>query len=300
MRRCGLGSRGVRGLGAARVALSVMAWGVSVGVAGWGSAQEAEPLGARGVIISGGIVLPIPWPSGMGIYLHNEVGRDFRLQPEPGYYPYLQDRTNTAFDSYGNTHLRLGFVRDGLEISFDFFQMGWSEAVVTHVSNTRLDVVGKQFDDTSAVYLPVDSDEASSIRAEMGQEGLRRDVSDLNLVPLRIYHLGGGLRHQLWRGAPWEVWVPWSGGLVLTTLSDAPGAFDVGLALSGGLGASYDVSELISLEVGLRYWLMLTTTPGDFQTNANRAQAVGATIFSALFEVFHFADLNVALRLNIF
>lgn len=262
--------------------------------------QDEADLGARGVIISGGAVAAIPWPSSMGTYLHHEVGRDFRLNPTAGYYPFLQDRETAGFGGRWNTHLRLGFVRDGIEVTFDFFQLHWSTAQVTHVSNTRLDVVGRQFDDTSAAYMSVDSPEAASIRAEMGEGGLRRDISGLNLVPMRVYHLGGGLRHSLWRSSPWEVWAPWSGGLVLVTTSDASGAFNMGMALSGGLGASYDVSDLISLEVGLRYWLMVTTAPGDFQTNANRVQAVGETIFSALFEVFHFMDLHVALRLSIF
>jgi hypothetical protein len=285
-------------------------WGVLVGCALVGCAlvgvkpahAQEEKIGARGVLLGGGISVPIPWPVAMGTYLHGEVGRDFRLDPMfgPGYYPYLQDRTLVAFDGSLNTHLRIGFVRDGIEVTFDFFQFNWAEAAVTHVSNTRLDVVKNNFDDTSAVYIPVDSEEATTIRNQMGEEGLRKDLTDLNLVPLRIYHLGGGLRHDFLSGDEWAVWVPWSAGLALTTLSEAPGALDFGLALSAGAGASYDISKTITFELTLRYWFLVTTAPGEFQTNANHARAVDDSILSALFEVFHFADLNFGLRLNVF
>lgn len=261
----------------------------------WSSAclGQDEIEGPRGIVIGGGVALSIPWPESLGTYVSLEVERDFRLTPKPGYYPYLQDRSN---DISGG-HFYIALVLDDIDLRYTYNQFGWSEANVTHVSDIPLEVINNSFDDATAVYIPVESSRAESIREEM-KDQLKQNLTEQELSSLQIHTLAFGLRHYLWNTGQFYLWIPWSVGPTLVQGGKSEDDINFGLDVSGGAGISFGISKQIGFDFEARYHFLVTTAPGEYQQNVNHADAVGYGVMFAIFEVFHFAEIHGGLRIN--
>ena len=90
---------------------------------------------------------------GVGIplmdYFTGQTGREYRVTPEPGYYPVLRTFENSIPSIQFGVSFLLNLLGSlDAEIRFDVSRMSWKRSVVTHVSCKPVDVVDGTFNDS--------------------------------------------------------------------------------------------------------------------------------------------------------
>jgi len=229
-------------------------------------------------------------------FVEGEADREFRVSPEPGYYPTLQDRTNEIGSFHFNLSLLihdfdLFVIFDDLEIRFDISSFGWSTAEVTHTSCSPIEVVGSEFDDATVQYLPIDDAEC------LGDDyDSSTDISELELPALQVFDIGVGGRAVLLDRAGWNIWWPVTVGLVISTFADPDAEFFLGASLASGAGVGFSFSDSVSMELESRYTFMVTEAPDSIQRRLNNEPQTEGNIVTTVAETFSWVDIQLALR----
>ena len=84
-------------------------------------------------------------------YMTGVTDREYRVTPEPGYYPVLK----TLENAYGSVHFNASLLLDfdlpvDVEIRFDMARLRWRKSRITHVTCSPVDVVNGSFNDAIA------------------------------------------------------------------------------------------------------------------------------------------------------
>jgi len=260
---------------------------------------------AQSIGIGGGVGFPFT------TYVEDELDREFRVVPEPGYYPVLQERTN----SLAGMHLHLSVVLDDreflwifhdLEIRVDYLQYSWSDAVATHTGCEPIPVFDNDFDAATADFesLPeaccftemVDGSPVERCLDDFDYE-TRTDISELELPELQIFNVNVGGRYNLLEQMDWEIYLGLGGGFTAATFADPGAEFYFGGNLAGSAGFVYNLG-LIGIEVEGRVTGILTEAPDTVQTRLNSDAQTGGWVGASILETFVYADLQAGLRLN--
>jgi len=243
---------------------------------------------------------------GLGVplmtYVEGSADKEFRVYPEPGYYPILTELHNAA----GSTHFNLDLVLnspflvifDEMEFRFSFATFGWSEMRTTHSACAPSQVSNGVFDDATARYFPVD--EAWCLQQEGAEKrSTSVDVSELELPSLTLITAGFGGRHVFLEKAGWKLFSGLSLGLAVSTFSDPSADFYFGGQVAASAGVSYALSRVASVEVLSRASFLVTEAPAGLQQRLNHETQTGGHIFSTLFQTFAYVDFHFGLRFSL-
>ena len=238
---------------------------------------------------------------GLGIplmdYYTNDVGREYRMTPEPGYYPTLSTRENAN----GSLHLHANvllpfddlFIIDELEIRFDLARMRWQSARVTHVSCKPVDVVNGAFTDAATTYIPLGDVDPACLNTSTYEAS--HSISDEDLPSLWFFHLSAGARYNFWQNDSWKIFTGLHLGVTIATVMDG--------AIWGGnigaiLGAAYRLSPLIWLELSCHLTFLLTEIPDDIQMRINHETQTGGNILTSIVQPDAYIDIQLAIRFD--
>ena len=230
-------------------------------------------------------------------YYTNDVGREYRVTPEPGYYPTLSTRENAN----GSLHLHVDvllpfddlFIIDEMEIRFDMARMRWQNARVTHVSCNPVDVVNGAFTDAATTYFPLGDVDPSCVNTDLYDAN--SDISEDELASLWFFHLSFGARYNFWSNDSWKLFTGLHLGITIATVMD--GAIWGGNA-SAILGAAYHLSELIWLELSVHLLFLLTEIPDDTQMRINHEAQTGGNILKSIVQPDAYIDFQLAIRFD--
>ena len=230
-------------------------------------------------------------------YYTNDVDREYRVTPEPGYYPTLSTRENAN----GSLHLHVDvllpfedlFIIDELEIRFDMARMRWQNARVTHVSCKPVDVVNGSFTDAATTYYPLSDVDPSCVNKDTYDAN--SDISEDELASLWFFHLSFGARYNFWQNDSWKLFTGLHLGVTIATVMDG--------AIWGGnagilLGAAYHLSSLIWLELSVHLMFLLTEIPDDTQTRINHEAQTGGNILKSIVQPDAYIDFQLAIRFD--
>ncbi|MDX9722628.1 MAG: hypothetical protein RBU37_17910 [Myxococcota bacterium] len=236
----------------------------------------------------------------LSTYVEEESSSEFRVFPEPGYYPTLQERSNAI----GTVYLRLVLLLDipwlyfdATEVRIELLEFGWDEALTTHTACEAIEQVDGQFDDASAQYLPADS--AWCLTQAPQTVSTTKDISEEELPALQIINIGVGGRYLFLNEEGWILYHSLAGGLAIATFVDPSSPYFFGVQGSTGLGVAYSLGSLVSIELETRLTGMLTESPDELQSRINHSVQTGGHILSTLFEGYGFFDVGLALRFNL-
>lgn len=254
---------------------------------------------AQSVDIGLGLGLPLQ------SFVEDEVGREFRVVPQAGYYPTLRERESAL----GSFHLHLALVLGGydlmgfiddIEIRFDFGSFGWSTATITHTTCTPVESTTGAFDPATARFITVD--QARNTTDRNGQRCLPQDyeattdISELELPALQIFNLGVGGRSHLLDASGWTLWLSGAVGLVVATFADPGAEFFLGGSIAAGAGISYAVSDIVSIKLlEARATFAITEAPDSIQNRLNHDTSSPRWIGSQLMETFAWVDFQLGL-----
>jgi len=269
---------------------SVFAFAVGCVLLGVQSSARTQSLG-----VGVGIAIPL------STYVEDEISSDFRVFPEPGYYPTLRERSNAM----GNVVIRLALLLDSpllffdsTEIRFEIVEFGWDEALTKHTACEPIKQIDGRFDDATAQYYPVDS-AWCLLMAPEGSVSLREDISEAELPALQIFNIGFGGRYHFWRDEDWRLFGTLTAGLVITTFIDPGAKFYFGAQLGSGAGVGYRLGSLVSLEFEARVTGLLTEAPDELQNRLNHDVQTGGFILTTFMEAFAFVDFSFSLRFDL-
>ncbi len=239
---------------------------------------------------------------GMGLpimdYFTNDVGKEYRVTPEPGYYPLLQTRENAL----GSLHVHadfllpvddMGFI-DELDFRFDVARLRWKQVRTTHVTCTPVDVVNGSFDDAIANYIPLKDADSECINQETYSS--TKDISSDERSSLWFFHISGGARTNFFQTEDWKIFAGLHLGLTIATTIDS----DVWLGgnVDALLGVAYRLSDFVWIELNARILFLLTESPDDTQTRINHEVQTGGNIFTSLVQPDAYVDFQLTIRFD--
>ncbi|MBQ1926200.1 MAG: hypothetical protein II180_08795 [Proteobacteria bacterium] len=248
------------------------------------------PLAASAQSIALGIGFGIPLMD----YFTGQTGREYRVTPQPGYYPVLQTLENT-FSADISVSLLLNFdLPVQLEVRFDMANMGWSTSRVTHVSCEPVDVVNGTFSDAATKYIALDDvDETCLNRTTYEAE---TDLSSEDRAMLRLFHISGGVRYPFYKNEKFQFYGGGHLGFsIATTFSEGPW---FGADIDAILGIMYKMTEYLWIEFNVKLLFMAAQPPQDSQTRINHETQTGGNIFTSLVQPDAYIDFQLALRFD--
>ena len=238
---------------------------------------------------------------GMGLglplmdYITDEVGRDYRVTPEPGYYPTLKTLENAYGSFHFNASLILNFeLPVDIEARFDAARMGWQKSRVTHVSCTPVEVINGRFTDTNAVYVPLDKVDPSCMNRKNYND--TTDISSDERASLWFFHISGGARYNFLKRETWALFGGGHAGLTISYIADN----DSWLGGNADIvaGAMVRLAELIWIEFTVKLLFTLTQAPDDTQTRINHETQTGGNIFTSLVQPDAYIDFQISIRFD--
>ena len=237
---------------------------------------------------------------GVGIplmdYFTGQTDREYRVTPEPGYYPVLRTFENNVPSIHfgANFLLEMTPVIDA-EIRFDVTRMGWNKSVVTHVSCTPVDVVNGTFNDSIAKYVALKDVPSECLNRETYDAEESMDNDDLS--NLWFFHISGGMRY--WFPESWQAFRFFAGahaGLTIATTIDSDTW--LGGSVDAMLGAAWHVTDLVIFEFFARILFMVTQVPQDSQVRINHETQTGGNIFTSLVQPNAYVDFQISIRFD--
>lgn len=228
-------------------------------------------------------------------YITGQTDRDYRVTPEPGYYPVLEDWEN----AYGSMHFHASLILNfdlpvDVEARFDAARMRWDKSVVTHVSCKPVDVVNGSFNDASVDYVKLSEvDETCMNRETYNAE---KDISGESLSSLWLLHISGGARYPFFSNQDWNIFAGGHLGLTIATMAD----FDTWLGgnIDAVVGVMYRLSDVIWIELDAKIEFMVTQAPQETQTRINHETSTGGNIFTSLVQPNAYVDFQFAIRFD--
>lgn len=227
-------------------------------------------------------------------YITDTTDREYRITPEPGYYPVLK----TLENSYGSVHFNASLLLDmdlpvDVEVRFDMARMRWRTSKITHVTCSPVDVVNGAFNDAAADYIPISDVESTCLNRNTYQAST--DISNVNMSSLWFFHISGGGRYAFYRTEEWQIFAGAHLGLTIST-------FDGNTWFGGNVDALFGVmvrlSDLVWLELDARILFLLTQAPDDTQTRINHKTQTGGNIFTSLVQANAYADIQISIRFD--
>lgn len=225
-----------------------------------------------------GVELQFGQSAGLSSYLHNVV--------------YLQDETIFLADEVAGSGMTFGaaFVFEQLELAID---ARWFER-----SDLRLHHQGTEpFLLASSRTRPDGSIDDAGVKY--------REISERQLaVPVRnrgdlfVTTLSGGYRWYLLSG-DFALFVPISGGLVMTHVLEQARPYAFGAHVSTGLTAAFDIASPVSVFISGKLHGVLTPTYGSQDDAARSSAVVGQGTIGAAISTLLFSALNIGFQVAI-
>lgn len=236
---------------------------------------------------------------GLGVplmdYITEETAKEYRITPEPGYYPTLQTLQNASGSLHFNASLLLDLeLPVDVEIRFDAARMRWQQSVTTHVTCTPIDVVNGTFNDATADYVKL-SDVGSSCLDKNTYKS-KKDISKEERSSLWFFHISGGIRYNFWESENWKIFIAPHLGLTIATIFNE--STQLGGNIDAILGVMFRLSELIWIEFDAKILFMLTQPPTDAQTRINHETQIGGNIFTSLVQSNAYVDFQLSIRFD--
>ena len=228
-------------------------------------------------------------------YITAQTDREYRITPEPGYYPVLKDYENALASIHFNASLLLNFeLPVDVEIRFDMARMRWKKSVVTHVSCTPVDVVNGSFNDAIAHYIPLDKVDPTCLNRDIYDA--EEDISDSSMSSLWFFHISGGARYSFFKNENWNIYTGAHLGLTISTTFD--GDTWLGGNIDALIGVMYKLSEYIWIELDAKILFAVTQAPQDSQTRINHETQTGGNIFTSLVQPDAYVDFQASVRFD--
>ena len=229
-------------------------------------------------------------------YFNNEVDRDYRITPSPGYYPVLKKLEN----AYGSMHFNASLILNldlpvDLEIRFDAARMRWRRSKVTHVSCTPVDVIDGKFSDASATYYPLNKVPAECLDTSSYQAS--KDISSEDRSSLWFFHISGGARYSFYKTHDWNIFTGAHLGFTIATTIDSKTW--LGANIDALIGVMYRLSDLIWIELDAKLLFAITHVPEDPQTRINHETQTGGNILSSLVQPESYIDFQLSIRFDL-
>lgn len=228
-------------------------------------------------------------------YITGETDREYRVVPEPGYYPVLKDYEN----AFGSLHFHASLLLDfdlpfDVEARFDAALLSWDKTKVTHVTCTPVDMVNGSFNDANAEYIELSKVSSECLNRET--YNAEKDISDLDISSLWLLHLAGGARYSFFSNADWRIYAGAHLGLTIATMADKDTWFGGNIDVI--LGLMYRLSELIWIEFDTKLEFMVTQVPQDSQVRINHETSTGGNIFTSLVQPNAYLDFQFSIRFD--
>ena len=228
-------------------------------------------------------------------YITGVTDREYRVTPEPGYYPILKDYEN----AYGSLHFHASLMLNfdlplDIEIRFDAARLRWTKTKVTHVTCTPVDLENGSFNDASADYIPLSDVKSECLNRDI--YNAEKDISGDDLASLWLLDIAGGGRYNFFANADWKIYAGGHLGLAIITMADN-GTW-LGGSIDAILGVMYRLSELIWIELDAKGTFMVTEAPQDSQTRINHETSTGGNIFTSLVQPNAYVDLQFSIRFD--
>ena len=228
-------------------------------------------------------------------YMTGETDREYRITPEPGYYPVLK----TLENAYGSVHFNASLLLNldlpvDIEIRFDMTRMRWRKSVITHVSCTPVDVIDGNYSDVATTYIPLKDVEESCLNRNTYEA--ERDISKDERSSLWFFHISGGARYNFLKTEDWRLYAGGHLGLTLATTIDSDIWF--GGNIDAIVGFMYRLSDLVWIELDAKILFMITQVPQDSQTRINHETQTGGNIFTSLIQPDAYVDLQLSIRFD--
>ena len=228
-------------------------------------------------------------------YITGETDREYRVTPEPGYYPVLKDYEN----GYGSLHFHASLLLNfdlpfDIEGRFDAARLDWDKSKVTHVSCKPVDIVNGSFVDASTDYVKLSK--VSSDCLNRDSYDAEKDISDLDISSLWLLHISGGARYSFFSNADWKIYAGGHLGFTIATMADKDTWFGGNIDVI--LGLMYRLSELIWIELDAKLEFLVTEAPQDTQTRINHETSTGGNIFTSLVQPDAYFDLQFSIRFD--
>ena len=228
-------------------------------------------------------------------YITEQTDREYRITPEPGYYPVLKKYEN----SYGSLHFNASLLLNlelpvDIEIRFDATRMRWRKSVVTHVSCVPVDVVNGAFTDAATQYVPLSKVESTCINKATYKDTKSLDSANMN--SLWFFHISGGARYPFFESASWKLFVGAHLGFTISTLMSSDTWF--GGNIDALVGAMVKLSDYLWIEFDVKAVFLLTQAPDDTQTRINHETQIGGNILTSLVQPDAYVDFQLSLRFD--
>ncbi|MFA5623805.1 MAG: hypothetical protein WC966_01950 [Bradymonadales bacterium] len=232
-------------------------------------------------------------------YITNDVGREYRVTPSPGYYPLLRERV----DALGSAHFHVDLLLDmdiipyfeQLEIRFDAARFLWKESRTTHVSCEAVELYQNQFDDSATRYIALGKVTPDCL--DRKNYSAKRDISGDQLPSLWFFHISVGMRYHFLNRHGWRIFVGPHIGFTIGTLFGDESYF--GGSVDAILGLSYELSELVSVEFTSKLLFLLSQAPENRQSRINHESQTGGNILTSIVQPFAYFDFQLGIRLNL-
>lgn len=249
------------------------------------------PSFARAQSIGVGIGLGLPLMD----YITEQTDREYRITPEPGYYPVLKRYEN----AYGSVHFNASLLLDfelpvDVEVRFDAARMRWRKSVVTHVSCVPVDVVDGSYTDVATKYIPLGKVDDSCINKMTYQS--TKDISGDGLSSLWFFHISGGIRYAFYRSHDWQIFTGAHLGLTLATRITSKTWF--GGNVGALLGVMFRLSDYLWVEFDAKIAFLVTQAPDDTQTRINHEKQIGGNILTSLVQPDAYVDFQLTIRFD--
>ena len=249
------------------------------------------PVAASAQSIAVGLGLGLPLMD----YITDETGREYRVTPEPGYYPILKTLKNSYGSFHFNASLLLNFeLPVDIEIRFDGARMGWRKSKVTHVSCTPIEVVNGHYTDAGATYVLLDKVDAKCLNKNTYNPV--KDISNEDRSSLWLFHISGGARYSFFENDTWVLFAGAHLGFTITTIPDKDTWF--GGNADAMAGAMLRLADLIWLEFIVRILFTVTQAPDDTQTRINHETQTGGNIVTSLVQPDAYLDFQISIRFD--
>ncbi len=228
-------------------------------------------------------------------YITDETDREYRVTPEPGYYPVLETMEN----SLGSLHLNASLLLDlelpvDAEIRFDMARMRWNKSVVTHVSCVPVDVVNGSYNDAGTKYIPLKKVDDQCVNRNAYEAS--QDISGDERASLWFFHISGGARYSFFKNKDWNLFAGAHLGLTIATMLEKDTWF--GGHIDAMVGFLFRLSDLIWIEFDVKLLFLVTQVPQDSQVRINHETQTGGNIFTSLVQPDAYLDFQLSIRFD--
>jgi len=224
----------------------------------------------------------------LSAFVHNaaSLGTYTRDDGTVGQTSLLSDRSLSPGFEAG-----VGLLLSGFELRYRRQRFGWSRERQRCIGDRDVEeLVNGEIDDAEVRY------DCSIDR--------RLDISGSDLEAVILHHIGAGLRFgaRALRGferlKPYGVVAP---GVTLTRFRDTPlrSGVRVGFHASAGGGFELELDRTVTVDLGLRYQLLVLPTTGGTSRSAGRAVATHDGVLGSVVDVSHIVGISAGVRINL-